>query len=329
MAKRENKNVTQADFFNLIKKEVSTHKPLANKVSEVLNVSLSSAYCRMQDKYALTFNETVKLCQHFGVSLDALMYGTDGRHYTVVPADLKFKSIENNLIFAQEMFEITELIKKSSKGEMILTGADIPIFHFLAYKELIFFQIYSWYKNVYDYSGKYEDFLKELPVDEIFDLVKKININCTAIPSSEVWTEQTIDSTLKLLKYHNDMKHFSDSKITKLICEQLFCVIETLEEWIKRGNKGNENIPYKFYVNEIDIGNSFIFMKNGEKLSCIMRLFTVNGIHIKEQLFCEEVERWLKSLIKRSSLLSEISEKERFFFFKAQKEKIVNLMNIL
>ena len=79
----------------------------------------------------------------------------------------------------------------------------------------------------------------------------------------------------------------------------------------------------------MDIGNSFVFMKIGGKPSCIIRLFTVNGIHIKDQIFCDEVELWLKSLIKRSSLLSEISEKERFIFLTAQKKKIEDFSNLL
>jgi hypothetical protein len=104
-------------------------------------------------------------------------------------------------------------------------------------------------------------------------------------------------------------------------------VLDTLEKWIKNGTKGRGDIPYKFYVNEMDIGNTFILTKCGERSSCIVRLFTINALNIKDKAFCEKVDLWLTSLINRSSLLSVISTRERFKFITAQKEKIFSLMD--
>jgi len=326
MSTKENKNAMQVELFQLIQKEVSSHVPLAQRIAKVLGTGLDSAYRRIRGDYEISFKEAVKLCKHYGISLDELMYGIGKMQYAIVPNGLK--GLESNLTFAQELLEITENIKRNS-GEIILTAADLPVFHFIAHKELIFFQLFSWYKNMYEFTGTYEDFIKELGWEEIAAFLKEIHKNYTLIPSTEIWTANTMDSILKLLRYHIEMRHFNDSTIPSLICEQLFDVLGTMEKWIKNGIKESESAIYKFYINEIDIGNTFIFIKNEGKGSCIFRLFTINGLNIKDRLFCDAVDLWLASLIKRSSLISGVSTKERFLFLTGQKQKILDFTDTI
>ena len=325
MKVKENKNAAQVEFFKLIKNVHSPHIPLAKRIAKVLNVGLDTAYRRIRGEYTMTFDEGITLCKHFGISLDEMLYGIGKMKYSIVPFELK--GIEGNFAFAQELLEVTENIKRMAHGEIIMTAADIPAFHFIAYKELTLFQMFSWYKNVYDHPGKYEEFAEKIDAEGLMQLLWKTHNNYLNIPSSEIWTDDTMTSILKLIRYHADMKDFSDSKTPSLIYEQLFNMIEKLEEWIKRGSKGSKDIPYKFYINDLDIGNTFIYIKNKESSSCFFRLFTINGLNVKDKLFCDEVELWLNSIIKRSSLISEISLRDRFKFITAQKQKIVDFAN--
>jgi len=45
--------------------------------------------------------------------------------------------------------------------------------------------------------------------------------------------------------------------------------------------------------------------------------------------FCQETELWLRNTAQRGTLISGSSEKERFKFFNAQRQKIENLMQSL
>jgi hypothetical protein len=55
-------------------------------------------------------------------------------------------------------------------------------------------------------------------------------------------------------------------------------------------------------------------------------LFTINGLDIKDERFCKEVDEWLETLKKNSTLISEVSSKERFIFLSTQKKKILSLI---
>jgi len=325
MEKKENKNETQVRLFERIQKELPGSSYLAKIIAEMFGIGIDAAYRRIRGEKLLNFEETEKLCKHFGISLDTLFYGTDTKQYRFIPDDLK--NIKNYFATALQMSAITERVHRIPDCEIILSAADIPAYHFVAYKELTFFNIFSWHKNVYDIPENYEDFVNQLDVNVITEVCSSIYDNYKKIPSTEIWTDQTIDSTLKLLQLHFELDHFSNHNNLLIICNQLLELVHKLQEWIKRGRKGEANIPFYFYVNQIDIGNTLIFMKNQIRNRCIVRLFTINGIEISDERFCMEVNEWLESLIKHSILISGTSSKERFVFLTAQKQKITEFID--
>ena len=58
----------------------------------------------------------------------------------------------------------------------------------------------------------------------------------------------------------------------------------------------------------------------------MVKLYMINGLSVSDEDFCKETENWLHNLIKRSTLISGASEKERHKFFETQKQKIENLI---
>jgi len=326
MKNKEKKNENQVELFKLIEKVIPANVSLTRQISKVLNISSDSSYRRIRGEKLINFEEIEKLCKQYDISLDVLLYGMNKMQYSFIPKDLR--DIKSYLAYADELDSITEKIKMNDDNEIILSAADIPAFYIVAYDEVRLFHLFSWHKNFYDFDGSYEDFVKELDVDTLKQHCEKIYSNYQNIPSTEVWTQSTIDSTLKMINYHCIMDHFENKNIPIVICDQLLNFIKTLGDWIKKGSKGTNNTPFKFYVNEVDIGNTLIFNKNKSKNECVVvRLFTVNGINIRDLRFCNEVDNWLNSLIKRSSLISGISTKERFLFLSAQKKKITDMID--
>ena len=99
-------------------------------------------------------------------------------------------------------------------------------------------------------------------------------------------------------------------------------LMNTLQDWAEKGIKGSKGVPFKFYVSETDIGNTFILFKNTERTNCLIKLYTINGLSISDERFCLETENWLRNSVKQSILLSEASAKERFKFFDTQRQKV-------
>ena len=123
------------------------------------------------------------------------------------------------------------------------------------------------------------------------------------------------------------MNHFRDANSPILLCEQLLDLLNTMQNWVEKGIKGPKEIPFKFYVSETDLGNTFILLKRTERRNCLVRLFTINALNISDEHFCQEIETWLRSSAQQATLVSGASEKERVRFFNAQRKKINELID--
>ena len=323
---REIKNKNQVALFNLIEKEIPASSTLVDAVSDFLGVGHAATYRRIRGDKPVSLEETIKLCKHFNISIDSLANITVGSKYFLCGfAPFDFNDINNYLAFAQGMSAEIENMRLMPEKEILLSAVDIPVFYFLAYNELTYFNLYTWNKNICNYPANFEDFFKEAYSGELAESFKKLVSNYQFIPSTEIWTDNTINSTLKMLDYHFEMGHFNDKKTPLLICEQLLVLMDTLYDCVKTGSKAPK-VPFKFYVSDIDIGNSFLIFKKGKLSHTLIRLYTINGLSISDELFCKETENWLHSLIKKASLISGASEKERHKFFETQKQKIENLI---
>jgi len=315
-------NMDQVVFFDLIKKSIPTNQSLVNEISDILNIGTDAAYRRIRGVKMLDFEETMKLSRHFRISLDAVSSVTQDNLIICRYIPLNLKNTRNYMTYLNAILRISDNTKVVPEGEMITFAVDIPFVNLLHYKELTFFKVYSWSKSVYGYEGTFEQFISTIDIPEINEIHKRIATNYLQIPSSEIWTSGTLDTMIRLISYRYEMKHFGDANNALLLCEQLLDMINTLQHWTEKGTKGREDIPYKFYVSEIDSGNTFVLFKMKGELRCLIRLFTFNGLNISNELFCEEAEQWLYNLSQRAILISGASEKERFKFFNSQRNKI-------
>ena len=80
--------------------------------------------------------------------------------------------------------------------------------------------------------------------------------------------------------------------------------------------------PYRVYFNEVMLGdNSFLVMLEGAKMA-LMGHTSINYMQTRDINFCENMYEYLQGLMKRSTLISRVSEKERSKFFRILKERI-------
>ena len=318
--------VIQTNLFDLIQKSPLAKYALVDEISDTLGISRDSAYRRIRGDMLLDINETVQLCQHYKISMDSLMGVSIKNQIKCNYSPLDLSNLPQYMVYVQNLSANIERVRSISGSEMLLSASDISTFNLLAYKELTFFKLFAWNKNVYGFKDSYEEFVKKLDVDEIVKYYDKIVRDYQLIPSTEVWTANSIDPLLRLLSYHSEIESFSDTKYPLFLCEQALNLMDTLQEWTEKGTKGARETPFKLFISETDLEGTFVILKYQEKTQCMFKLYTINSINTDDERFCQETERWLRKTAQRSTLISGASEKERRKFFTAQRQKIRLLM---
>ena len=316
----------QRRLFEEIQKIIPAHRILVEIISDVLDTGRDSAYRRIRCEKLLNIKELHVLCQHFHISFDMLAGIKNIRQFDCTYRPINISIHDEYYQYMLSLSKNVEKLKTSSDSSILMSTMDIPMFHLIEQKELTFFKLYTWAQSVYDYKGSINDFMKEIETPELLSCYQKIISNYELVPSTEIWTENSIHTTLKLIGYYVDIYSFPNKELPLLLCEQVLNIVNKLQKWTENGMKGERTTAYKLYVSEMEPENTYILMKQSGATNCVVKLYTINSLNVFDEAFCREAETWLTKLAKRSVLLCGSSEKERIKFFNLQRQNVRLLM---
>jgi hypothetical protein len=83
-----------------------------------------------------------------------------------------------------------------------------------------------------------------------------------------------------------------------------------------------ETGSFKLYNCEVLIGNNCIMVEAGSLKKAFISYNTINSINTSDQQFCDEATLWMQNLIRKSTMISGMAEKQRYQFFKGMEDSI-------
>jgi hypothetical protein len=144
--------------------------------------------------------------------------------------------------------------------------------------------------------------------------------------STEIWSEDTINSSVKQIEYFWESGYFETKEQAHKICDCLTTCIKNLERKAETESKevnGSKN--FRLFQSEIMIGNNSIIVDlNGNKLAFLSNN-TFNMMSTTTPEFVVENDRWVNNLLRKSIQISAVSEKQRNRFFKGMYDKLEQL----
>ena len=317
----------QKRLFEVIKSKIPDQYRLADVIEELLNVGTDAAYRRIRGETELSFSQLVKICEKFNLSMDEFLNykSSQGALFSYGPVTLSDQnSFISNLNTLLERFTI---LKSSAEKEFCFSALDIPFYHFAKFPELVFFKQYVWNDTMSRKSVPYNEFYRDLEKDKIVSIFEKIHNTDMMIPSKEVWTNQTVDTILRLIEHYYEIGAFESKKTVALLLEQLSGLLDMIKQFADDGYKGGERkTPFNLYLCPVDLESTFMLIRSEKRMFCTVRLSTVNTISTDNEFICMRIQKWFDDLVSKSTQISSISVKERFRFFQASKNKIEELL---
>jgi hypothetical protein len=326
----KNEESLQSRFLSKVKNLIPPSQNIVDVLSDLLEISTDSTYRRLREETSLTIDDIEKICKHFRISFE-VDEGMDSGSVT-----FKYGLLKNIDEFRTYLTSIRDdLIKiRSVKEKKIFYAAvDVPVFYNFKYWELGLFKVYYWMKSVihdqtfdsirFQFHHEFDDLLKV--GREIYDLY-------TQIPSVEIWNEGTITSLIKQIEYVWDSGFFNNPEDAIIICEQVKDLLNLIQKQAEYQTKHFINdIPidnegsYSLYTSETEIGNNCILVTLGELKTVYLTHNTFNKIITINPKFCQETEDWMNNMAKKSVLISGVSEKQRYQFFRNAQLMVKNL----
>jgi hypothetical protein len=172
-----------------------------------------------------------------------------------------------------------------------------------------------------------------IPVQQIKQ-AKEMLKDYNQVTSTEIWTEDTLNSTLKQIEYFWESGFFKGKDVALRMCDHVEAEINLLKlkaekqsKLVGDGESSAEN--FTLYQSEVMVGNNSILVTIGNNKMAYVSNNTFNMMSTLNIGFVEESELWLKNLTHKSILISGVNEKQRNRFFKILKEKIETLRGLI
>ncbi|HEX5168447.1 MAG TPA: helix-turn-helix transcriptional regulator [Cyclobacteriaceae bacterium] len=306
-------------FLDEVKKRVPSNISFADDLSEILSISRDSAYRRIRGETVLSLDEVKLICNHYGVSLDALLSTTSNtvtfRYQAVDEKTFAFESWMKSILANLEM------IHAVPEKELFYSAKDVPVFYHFDYPDLTAFKIYFWNKTVLGASFQEEKFNPKMISNDLISLAKRIWQKYAALPSTEFWSEETTNITLRQIEFTYDCGFFANPDDAKILLEQYCTMLSNVRKWAAAGIKNSTGESFKLYKNEIMIADNTIFFKMGAKRISFVVHNGVEYLTTSQENYCLQTEKYLTNLLNKAVLISTTGEKERNRFFNSMDEK--------
>lgn len=330
------KNIQQQIvFFDRIKDMIPVNTSMVHELADLLDISTDSMYRRIRGETSLTFDEIGNLCNHFKISFDSFINLESGNvtfNYTLMK--------EGQMSFKQYLTSIRDDLKiiKASKAPLITYACeDIPIFHSINFIDNASFKMMYWMKAILNIPElENVKFSSNAVSDDLKDLGQDIYQLYCSIPSTEIWTESTIISTLKQIEFFWEAGMFYNKEDALAVIESLRKTIEIIQKQategtkvIDRNKKDNEIDNYQMFFSEIEITNNCVLVNMGATQAVYLGHLSFNTMNTSNATYCNQTEIWMNNLIRKSTLISKVAEKNRYKFFTGMYCEIDKLKSII
>lgn len=328
-------NKSQAAFFQTLKLSLPSYTSLVDEIAEILEISIDSAYRRIRGEKLLDFSELEILCNRFNISVDTF--------FNLHSNSILFQGNQNDyqensfMKWMEDVYAQLNLVNSFSKKHIYWLVKDMPPFHHYNHKELAAFKFFFWRKSIlFTESLKNSKYsIHDNSYNQFAEITQKILKAYHKIPTTEIWNIEGINITLRQIELYHEMGIMTSKEDTLFLYNCMLEVIDNLEKMAEIGKKilpSNpeiEGADYNFFVNEFVIGDNTFFATMDEKKVTYLNHSVIYFHGTSDPGFNDGMFRNLENLIKKSTQISLVGEKERKQFFNKLRKKVMERLNAI
>ena len=301
----------QEAFLRAIRSKIPKSVSLIDEIAAVLQISYDASHRRISEKSKFSIDETIKLADHFNISLDNLF---SKKEKVIVEKTIEIETLKDMLQYFKTSAEQIETLTKNPNTILYYSAKDIPLFYFMDGTILSKFKAFVWLNllNTNQKKVSFESFVIEESFTEYMQKLKSVYENVSV---NEIWNDTTINSSLQQILYFHEAGLLS-VKNANALCKDLKRIINLIQE------KCNTNNNFAIYYNELILLNNNMLIETPENLTMFVP-YTLLGYFITDnEDSCKNVHQFFKQQIINSKPLGQSGIKEQNLFFNRAIRKI-------
>ncbi len=316
------------DFlFQQIKQKLPEGASLAGVVADILHVSEDSAYRRIRCETPLILEEARSLCEQYNLSLDQFFHLSTN---SVIFENVDVSHNANDFYsYLSGILEQLNWVASCKEKTIIYLPTDITIFYYFLFKPVFAFRYFFWTRSVMQHPDfQTKQFSTDCLPDDVYEKGKEIVFVYATIPSTEIWNVGALNSFLLQMSNYREL-NVMDNHTALEVYSSMQQLLNHIELQAEHGKKflpgqtpGLKKDNYTIFYNRGAFGdNSILVLHDGIKTAYV-NYDVLNYMTTRSEIFCNSVHAKLQLMMRKSTLISVVGEKQRTILFNNLRAKI-------
>jgi hypothetical protein len=321
-------NNSQLLFFQHIKSILPEHISFVDEIAELLSISNDSAYRRIRGEKPISLDEMQKLASHFRISIDQFLHIQSDSY--IFSGELPTTGGSGFEKWIENVLKQLTFVNSFTHKHLYYLAKDVPIMDQFMVPDLMAFKSFLWRRSILQYENmKGMKFSIKEANPEHLEMGKKIEEAYIKIPTTEIWNLESINSTIRQIEFYKEADMFETEEDVRKVYLALLTLIDHLEQQAERGVKfkvGESPLAgaaaYNLFWNDLVTADNTVLAELDIRKVTFLNHSVLNIISTTDIRFNTFIHDNMQNLIKRSTQLSKVGEKDRYRFFNNLRDKI-------
>ncbi|WP_419869454.1 hypothetical protein [Chryseobacterium sp. CT-SW4] len=323
--KKKNESQIRIQVLKHILKNIPENVTPASYLSEILYISLESAYRRLRGEVSFSAEEVILLSHNLNFSIDEAFE---------LKKDLAVFNLDGNLQqntseFLYSVIRIYDDFFKRSHPANVesfsseITGNHLLHIFLLLYKNLFKFFYFQWARQKSEFPSCTKLSEISIPADLESHRLSIVETMMHAENITYIFDKNTINSTVDSIMYFFRLG-LLDKEELMLLSEELSLLIRRIEEEAASGTNKIGNKRNYYIANHVDSNTMYSIYNNVHE--SFFWMYSVSPVRTNNKKVCVNHKEWIETLKKYSIPISKANEFARFEYINTQRRYLSSQM---
>jgi len=292
-----------------------------------LNISRESVYRRLRGDISFTFEEIAKLFVDLGFSIDELIIkDTPSRVFFDLHANEMEDPSNAYVMIMEQYFQCALDLSNRKYFESIQVVNQVSPGFIIFFNHLLKFSYYRWMHQHQETSLKY--FYSDVVIpDKLLRLQRATLESLTKVQNNTIILDPDLfPNLIREVRYYYKRRLISDDDFSE-IKKDLLGLVDLLEDIARTGFHGSD-AKYNIYLSSLNIESCSRYIKSEDEVKSMFFVNSMEPIVILNPYVCKMHKRWLDSMRKYATLITQSNEILQVRYFNKQRALIEELEEI-
>jgi hypothetical protein len=288
---------------------------------DLLNLSRESVYRRIRREIPFSMEEITNLSLTLGFSIDEIVEGSK-KERMFFDLQISPDFSETYIWLFKEYNNYLQSLAIAKQSQILMALNHIPSLFSVFFDNLFKFFYYKWSNENEDVSNL--SFSNQHVPNELIRLQEKILINCKKINNVVmILSPHLFFNAIRDIQYYYMRKLLTKEEL-QLLKNDILDLIDLAEKVAKNGSF--RDIHIDFYLSTINIHSNSIYLHFDDVRETHFWIYSLSPMIIRNSEICDMQRKWVYSLKKHSTLITESNEILQIEFFNKQREYVNELL---